>query len=56
MLIVKIFITSLLISIVSCALTFNKVTLKDETALCLDGSKGAYYVNEGNPKKVMIYL
>ena len=52
----KIFISCLLITVASCVLTYNKVTIKDESALCLDGSKGAYYVNEGNPKKVMIYL
>jgi len=52
----KIFISCLLIAVVSCALTYNKVKLKDESALCLDGSRGAYYLYEGNPKKVMLYL
>ena len=52
----KIFISCLLITVAICVLTYNKVTIKDESALCLDGSRGVYYLYEGDPKKVMLFL
>lgn len=35
----------------------NKVILGDDSARCLDGSFGAYYISIGtNPKKVVMYF
>jgi len=42
-----IFTTLLLINNLLAANTFNKVMVDDAEALCLDGTKGAYYVHEG---------
>jgi len=35
----------------------NKVILTDDSARCLDGSFGAYYISVGtNPKQVVMYF
>ena len=44
------------IAAASCALTYNKVVLDDPQAKCLDGSPGAYYIWQGNPEKVLIFM
>ena len=41
------FITLLFITTVLAAHTYNKVVLDDPKALCLDGTKGAYYIHVG---------
>ena len=35
---------------------YNKVTLTNPRALCLDGSQAAYYISMGDPKKVLMFL
>ena len=52
----KIFAIFIAISVINCALNYDKVILKDESAVCLDGSRGAYYLSAGNPKKVMLFM
>jgi hypothetical protein len=44
----KIALLLLLISLSSAASTFKKYTIDDSDAFCLDGTKPAYYVKEGN--------
>jgi hypothetical protein len=39
---------------VSSIATFNRVVLIDPAALCLDGTLVAYYINQGDPNKVLI--
>lgn len=36
--------------------TYNLIKLADPTALCLDGSPGAYYISKGDPNKVILYF
>jgi O-palmitoleoyl-L-serine hydrolase len=38
------------------SLTYQKVVLNDVDAKCLDGSQGAYYIWQGDPKKVLLFL
>ena len=39
---------------VGCVANYKKVVLEDPDALCLDGTKGAYYVHEGTQKNKWI--
>ena len=54
--ITKILAIFLLVVAINSALTYDKVILQDRTALCLDGSPGAYYIHAGDPKKVMFFM
>jgi hypothetical protein len=36
--------------------TYNKIQLDDSSALCLDGSKGAYYLARGDTAKVLMFF
>ena len=45
-----------LIALASASLVYQKVTLTDPDAKCLDGSQGAYYIWQGDPKKVLIFI
>jgi hypothetical protein len=56
MTITKIFVTLLLVTVINSVLTYDKVTIKDPSAVCLDGSPYTYYIHEGNPKKVLISM
>lgn len=38
----------LLIQSVTCYVTYKKYTIDDPDALCLDGSKAAYYIKQGD--------
>lgn len=36
---------------------YNKITLTDPAALCLDGSPGSYYISNGtNPNKFLLHF
>lgn len=52
----KILLIILIITAVSASLVYQKVVLEDKDALCLDGSPGAYYIYQGDPKKVLIFI
>lgn len=42
--------------IASAQVVYERVMLDDQQALCLDGSKGAYFMHIGDPKKVLIFF
>jgi hypothetical protein len=52
----KILLLAAIIAIASSALVYQKVVLDDPSAICLDGSPGAYYIWQGDPKKVLIFI
>lgn len=52
----KILLISIIITVVYTSLVYQKVNLEDKDALCLDGSPGAYYIYQGDPKKVLIFI
>lgn len=52
----KILLLATIIAIASAALVYQKVTLDDPQAKCLDGSQAAYYIWQGDPKKVLIFI
>lgn len=35
---------------------YQKITLNDPRALCLDGSPGAYYLTPGDPTKILLFF
>lgn len=35
---------------------FERIMLDDPQALCLDGSKGSYYIQIGDPAKVLLFF
>ena len=45
-----------LVLIASTQHLYQKVLLSDTTALCLDGSPGAYYIYKGDPAKVLMFF
>ena len=51
-----IFIIAIIIATVSCNSVYQKYFVSSERALCLDGSKAAYYLAKGDPKKVFIFF
>lgn len=50
------YILALLILASSAAVVYERVMLDDQQALCLDGSKGAYYIHVGDPKRVLMFF
>ena len=54
----KQFCVLLLVFVATYCQTFKKVMIPDESAVCLDGSPGAYYIADAgtNPRKFMIYF
>ncbi len=53
---IKSILLAFLIAAASCALTYNKVVLDDPQAKCLDGSPGAYYIWQGDPQRVLLFI
>lgn len=49
-------LVALAITLASTALVYQKVVLDDPDAKCLDGSQGAYYIWQGDPAKVLIFI
>lgn len=46
-----------LVNVISADAVLDLIFLDDPTALCLDGSPGAYYISkEGDPTKFFIYF
>ena len=45
-----------LLTLAHTAHIFKKVLLTDPDALCLDGSPGAYFIHEGNRRKILLYF
>lgn len=53
----KIFaILSALLILANSHLTYDKVILNNPQALCLDGSRGAFYLSRGDPAKVLMFF
>lgn len=52
----KISLFCLLIASVLCAFTYKKYSIDDPDALCLDGTKPAYYFKEGKKLNWVIYF
>jgi hypothetical protein len=52
----RILILAAIIALASASLAYQKVSLEDADAKCLDGSQGAYYIWQGDPKKVLIFI
>lgn len=50
----KLLLALLCISTVIAAHTFNKVLVDDKDAFCLDGTKPAYYVHQGDKNKFIL--
>jgi O-palmitoleoyl-L-serine hydrolase len=51
---IQLLLVGLLVSQTIAASTFKLTHVEDADALCLDGSKAAYYAVEGDPKKFII--
>lgn len=48
---------ALLSLVLAQAAVYHKVLLKDQDALCLDGSPGAYYISKGEvPERVLLFF
>jgi hypothetical protein len=52
----KISLALLIVVLVQAQVQYQKVLVGDPSALCLDGSRGAYYVAKGDPKKVLLFF
>ena len=56
------FLTQLLIAVASLGIvvapahTLYKLTLTNPDALCLDGTPGAYFIREGDRRKILLYF
>lgn len=53
---IKPLVLAAIIALATATLTYNKVVLDDPEAKCLDGSPGAYYIYQGDPAKVLIFI
>jgi len=52
----KILLFATLILLASTQHIYQKFVLEDKSALCLDGSPGAYYIYKGDPAKVLLFF
>lgn len=53
---IKVVLLGVMLAVACGSLVYNKVLLDDVDAKCLDGSQGAYYIWQGDPKKVLIFI
>jgi O-palmitoleoyl-L-serine hydrolase len=53
---IKPLLLAFLVAFAAASLVYQKVVVEDAEAKCLDGSQAAYYIYQGDPAKVLIFI